>query len=89
MNGYLHFLLFDFQVTSKTVICPFCGIPQTNLKGHAQRKHNLTEVDAKALKSQFGLNSNRGPRKAEDVRKTKYRTYPLRTFLRGLIALSF
>eukprot|EP00111_Clytia_hemisphaerica_P021907 TCONS_00064402-protein len=66
-------------VKSKTVKCPFCGKDQTNLKGHAMRKHDLTEEDAKGLKSQFGLYSNNGPRKADGQRKTKCRSYTTRS----------
>ncbi|XP_066925272.1 uncharacterized protein [Clytia hemisphaerica] len=56
----------------KTVKCPFCGIEQTNLKGHAMRKHGLTEENALGLKSQYNLHKKRALKRDED-RVTKRR----------------
>ena len=59
---------------SKTKDCPSCGKPQTNLKKHLVRKHNVEHRQALGLCNDTNLHKNR-PIKPENERKTKRRVY--------------
>lgn len=66
------------QNKSKTIKCPFCGIEKTNLKTHCMRVHEMSEENAKALRSNIGLSHVDRKVKNVNERKGKLRFYARR-----------